>query len=363
MHRRRFVNMVVDSTSSAGDHRAYALHRINVADLFHRGRGRCQHAADDMETEDAVLPQPAMVLRPAGAGSDGDVEFLPLAGSDDGEAVAINSNGRAMLCAAAARTVHVLPDLRGLAGRFTRRPFSLTVGDGLYVIDREWLSSAAPGRGSFQVLTGGGGSAVDLRRRLPAGTLWQWRTLPPPPWATGGRGHSWSIEACAVVGGSEIWVTVAEGHDETYSFDSATGAWRKVGDWALPFMGRAEYVPEHGLWFGLSSASGGWDSDRLLTVHASDLTPGGDVWKWQGLAVSSDELSAEHEDSYLVPLGQRRLCVARFEEDYDDGMCVMLSGVEVVRDTGAKCGLRMLLHRAKRYTLLGKVSRRFCRVF
>ncbi|KAL6847608.1 hypothetical protein ACP4OV_022634 [Aristida adscensionis] len=156
------------------------------------------------------------------------------------------------------------------------------------------------------------------------------------------------------------FVMVAEGHDETYSFDTATGAWRKVGDWALPFMGRAEYVAEHGLWFGLSSAL----AAGTPTVDASDLTPGGNVWKWQGLAVSSDELSAEHEDSYLVPLGQLRLCVARFfEEDYDDGMCVMLSGVEVVRDTGPKCGLRMLLHQAKRYSLLGEVSRRFCRVF
>lgn len=40
----------------------------------------------------------------------------------------------------------------------------------------------------------------------------------------------------------------------TYSFDTARGAWAKQGDWALPFRGLAEYVPENKLWFGLSSS-------------------------------------------------------------------------------------------------------------
>lgn len=39
----------------------------------------------------------------------------------------------------------------------------------------------------------------------------------------------------------------------TYSFDIATSAWTKSGDWRLPFRGRAEHVPEHGLWLGISA--------------------------------------------------------------------------------------------------------------
>ena len=38
--------------------------------------------------------------------------------------------------------------------------------------------------------------------------------------------------------------------------DTATGVWSKASDSPLPFMGRAEYAPELGLWFG-------WDRGLL----------------------------------------------------------------------------------------------------
>jgi hypothetical protein len=43
----------------------------------------------------------------------------------------------------------------------------------------------------------------------------------------------------------------------TYSFDTAGGEWSKLGDWALPFWGRAEYVREYDLSFGFSAADHG----------------------------------------------------------------------------------------------------------
>jgi hypothetical protein len=36
----------------------------------------------------------------------------------------------------------------------------------------------------------------------------------------------------------------------TYAFDTARHAWRQLGQWALPFHGKAEYVPELKLWVG-----------------------------------------------------------------------------------------------------------------
>jgi hypothetical protein len=36
----------------------------------------------------------------------------------------------------------------------------------------------------------------------------------------------------------------------TYAFDAARASWRKEGDWALPFRGRAQYVADYCLWFG-----------------------------------------------------------------------------------------------------------------
>ncbi|RLN28773.1 hypothetical protein C2845_PM05G02760 [Panicum miliaceum] len=52
-------------------------------------------------------------------------------------------------------------------------------------------------------------------------------------------------------GGGPTRILVSKERIGTYSFDTAAEAWSKAGDWTLPFSGRAEYVPEHGLWFGL----------------------------------------------------------------------------------------------------------------
>ena len=39
-----------------------------------------------------------------------------------------------------------------------------------------------------------------------------------------------------------------------YSFHTARRAWRKEGNWALPFHVKAEYVLGCSLWFGISSS-------------------------------------------------------------------------------------------------------------
>ncbi|KAI4969071.1 hypothetical protein ZWY2020_046401 [Hordeum vulgare] len=39
----------------------------------------------------------------------------------------------------------------------------------------------------------------------------------------------------------------------TYCFHIATREWSKARDWLMPFHGKADYVPELGLWFGISS--------------------------------------------------------------------------------------------------------------
>ncbi|KAL6648940.1 hypothetical protein ACP70R_013164 [Stipagrostis hirtigluma subsp. patula] len=322
MKRRRFVNLVVDSF--AGGRPAYTLHRIDLSGLFSR-RQRCSAGA--MEMEEAPLPPPAMTLHPNGPYEVGPVEFLPLTGSKDDDVVAIGLGGCAMLFGAASRAVHVLPDLRRPNGRIS--PMSIAAGGSLYVIDRSPYP-VDPADGGFEALTLGllpGGWPGDkygvLHGRCPG---WYWRSLPPPPFA---------------------------------------GAWSKVGDWALPFHGRADHVAELGLWFGLSYTYRGGDYDRLLTVHASDLTPDGDVWRWEGLPPPSERWSTATAESYLVPLGSRKFCVARFFEiACSNHRCAVFTGVEVVRDKDAKCGLRMHLHRSKRYTFLDDVfHRRFSQVF
>ncbi|KAF8722369.1 hypothetical protein HU200_022477 [Digitaria exilis] len=72
------------------------------------------------------------------------------------------------------------------------------------------------------------------------------------------------IGAYAVVG-STIYVSSAVSGIGTYSFDTLKWAWRQAGQWMLPFYGKAEYVPELNLWFGLSSS-------RPFHLCAADLS-------------------------------------------------------------------------------------------
>jgi len=55
-----------------------------------------------------------------------------------------------------------------------------------------------------------------------------------------------------VGGGTTICVSTAT---TTYSFDTLKSEWSKYGDWVLPFSGKAEHVPELGLWFAMSRTS------------------------------------------------------------------------------------------------------------
>uniref|UniRef100_R7W406 Uncharacterized protein n=1 Tax=Aegilops tauschii TaxID=37682 RepID=R7W406_AEGTA len=70
------------------------------------------------------------------------------------------------------------------------------------------------------------------------------------------------MSAYAVVDDLQIWISTSGAG--TYSYDIASGAWSKLGNWSLPFRGRAEYIPEHNLWFGFTP-----DDLQLCT---SDLT-------------------------------------------------------------------------------------------
>ena len=44
-------------------------------------------------------------------------------------------------------------------------------------------------------------------------------------------------------GSPDMWIS-ADGGAGTYCLDTAKHTWTKVGNWTLPFDGKAEYVPE-----------------------------------------------------------------------------------------------------------------------
>uniref|UniRef100_A0A0E0JVH3 Uncharacterized protein n=1 Tax=Oryza punctata TaxID=4537 RepID=A0A0E0JVH3_ORYPU len=175
---------------------------------------------------------------------------------------------------------------------------------------------------------------------------------PPPPYVNvaGYRGPGGDICGHAVVGDTHILISTT-GYG-TYSFDTATSAWTKSADWRLPFRGRAEHVPEHGLWFGISNM----DNTILGAWNLSSPTPFQQPMASLQLKGFSVESHSGWKDlavyaSQVVHLGAGKLCIAKLFsvdcKERDEINFAMLTGVEVVRGRGGK--LRIVKHKSCRY--------------
>uniref|UniRef100_A0A0E0NQQ1 Uncharacterized protein n=1 Tax=Oryza rufipogon TaxID=4529 RepID=A0A0E0NQQ1_ORYRU len=368
---RRFVNLVLDGIARRQP--SYGLHRVDVSTLFR------PLAADEdeegrrggaMEVEDAQLPRAAMIFHPCpsyGLPSwPSSVDFMPLGsgsgsgrGGEKNDVVAVDYSGSGVLYGAASRAVTILPPMNTPKAF----PVALTIGGNIYVMERYPASSQSPSS-CFEVLV------HDRHPNHPFATPhWHWRLLPPPPFAFTADDALDSIRnffqddddfltAYTAVGGSCIWMTVQStvaAAAGTYSFDTSTATWTKLGDWLLPFRGRAEYAPEHKLWFALSS-----DGNELC---ASDLAaaappPRRNVWKVSPVSPSGSPVTP-----HLVPLGAGRFCIVRFmykgwrsNFDFDEKFAVF-TGVEVRRgcNKNSSTTLQMVNHRSRRYSLLDRV--------
>uniref|UniRef100_A0A0A8XP08 DUF1618 domain-containing protein n=1 Tax=Arundo donax TaxID=35708 RepID=A0A0A8XP08_ARUDO len=356
MSFRRLVHLVVSDMSVR--RRTYSLRSIDMSHLFRRPLecpgGRPDYHPPPMEEnlqemKPSPLPAPAMSFYPPRQMEfhEGQMEFMLLGGRHN-KVVATDQTGRAVLYDP---DQYAVQTLRGFAVPKST-PISFTIGgDHLYVLDvRPW-----PGREEqcFECL--------DYQR--DGDEDWYPRVLPPPP--TYRYKHdpevedfAPSIDSYTVCGdGSRIWIS--EERDGTYSFDIAAAAWSKVGDWALPFSGAAEYVPEHGAWFGLR------DDDRCCVFCAVDLAaatarrPPAVRNLWKDLAPPAEWTVPL--TSHLVHLGSARFCIARFfttnpfGPDADAVYPVthaVFTAVEVERCADADGGLRMVKHGSKLYTLL-----------
>jgi len=87
------------------------------------------------------------------------------------------------------------------------------------------------------------------------------------------------------------------------------GSRSKIGDWVLPFSGRAEYIPEYNLLCTSDlSAASELRPPTLRHIWEDDLKPSED-WV-RGLAMA-----------YAVHLGFGKFCVARFFETPEEDPC------------------------------------------
>ncbi|KAF8664767.1 hypothetical protein HU200_054489 [Digitaria exilis] len=171
--------------------------------------------------------------------------------------------------------------------------------------------------------------------------LWRCDELSPPPYVRAAGYRSTVIDSYAVVGGE---ISVSTQGIGTYCFDTASPAWRKAGDWALPFSGKVEHVPELGVLVGF------WASDlgHRLCASGDDLSSGVDGGRRPMLRAWVD-LEPPHGDWHnvkapqLVSLGSGKFCVGQFfktvvkEPSYleEKGQSfAVLTGVEVVHHGG-----------------------------
>lgn len=355
---RRFVNLLVNKLS--GGCPAFNLHRIDPARLFSRTRSpkpadpapikkALASAAIDKASDLALARLPPATISfdwPRSWNPFGWMDFMAV----KNDIIAVDHEGHTLLYDGAVGSVCAMNPMVDPR----RSSISLTVGNGLYTM--AVVPGPPPKVDYFNALTYG----PPFGNCLPED--WYWRPLQPPPLdydhyvydasyhnSPAGVPHPCTISAYTVVRDSQIWIsTVGAG---TYSFDTTSRAWSKVGEWALPFKGHAEYVPEHGLWFGFS------ESDGQLCV--ADLTLKSPVKQnsWEELPVPGGWIPMA---SHLLPLGSGKFCVVRFFEIIKRGRPrpPFYSGVKVeniavltgVEFHGTAAGsLRMIKHKSKRY--------------
>ncbi|RCV09949.1 hypothetical protein SEVIR_2G074500v4 [Setaria viridis] len=366
---RRFVNLIVGSFT--GHHPASTLHRINPWRCFYPTTQEALAAAEDTAAannrpimEDARLP-PAAISFYKSYEPYGGIHFASL-GSSSNDIISTDQDGNTLLYAAAARAIRVMP----MPHEPKYAPVSITVGDGLYFLNRNPLQDHP-----FEALVHHPRDQQYISTDY-TDEKWYWRPLPPPPYTLdrnecgkvevdeehrrlcyerNGKGP-YVIGAYTVVG-DQIWISTEGGG--TFSFDTTSGLWSKAGNWALPFYGHVEYVPEHALWFGFTSECrqlaacdlGAAMPTRPPVVHTvwDELTPPLPP-RWVPIM------------AFLLPLGGGKLCVARLFDLAEEGWCreksnrhvdvdsfVVFTGVEIGR--GSKGALSMIRHKSRRYSL------------
>ncbi|KAK1614775.1 hypothetical protein QYE76_020292 [Lolium multiflorum] len=354
--RRQFLYLVVHGYTVRRSP-WYALHRIDTSRLFCPD-GSADRAANTVV--DAPLPERRMSFNLPG------IMQFSLLGRQKDKIVGVDDMGRGVLYDEGSHSVRPLPSMappnccHTLLSVAVDPQNDVTKDDGAEDDGSVYVIEADPGQ-PIQAL-------VHDRN-----DDWAWRSLPPPPYihdpSCGTDGCSGADITCHAVDvhregdGSLIWVSIAG--RGTYWLDTATHAWTKAGDWALPFRGQAVPAPELGLWIGFSAMDSGQICASDLAAAVDEDRPPAADHVWDGLAVPEgfSELY-----SHLVYLGGRQFCVAKIFElaphlrhrrclgcfhlpDEDEGKCfAMFTGVTVL-NCGSGRQHRMIKHRSLRYCI------------
>ncbi|CAL5085607.1 unnamed protein product [Urochloa decumbens] len=379
---RQFLNLIVDH----GFPGVRSLCRIDLTlhQLFHptasphppNGAGSGATTAAGLTMDSLPLPNPSFTFRSSAPDDDhGKIDCFPLA---DCAVISADHLGHAFRLDARTLLAGTLPSLHkpkstplslfvpnaGADTDFTRNRNPL--GSSLFVMEKfpkpELSCGGAPHNSDqFEAFVF---HKVRLSDYIKA---WHCHLLPPPPfvrepehWRGGAGGKPPEIGSYGVVGGGSHVCISVEGVG-TYCLETASHTWSEVGKWALPFIGKVEYVPELKLLFGFSG-----DARRLAAADLSAMDSQPQlVGAWEELCLP--EQWKECRDPQFVNLGSGRFCIARFfptaaADDLADGSSsckdfAVLTGVEVVpqqvRDNNGngdngKAELGMVPHKSRR---------------
>ncbi|CAO2153184.1 unnamed protein product [Urochloa humidicola] len=205
---------------------------------------------------------------------------------------------------------------------------------------------------------------------------WRCEELPPPAYV-GDAGYddtATGIGSYGMVGGLVCLSTKGVG---TYCFDMLTRTWTKVGDWALPFSGKIEHVPELGVLVGFPTWN--WNGDQHVCASllpcVKTLTPWTLPATIDGRRPELCEASASLtppdswesvQETQLVSLGGGKLCAVQFFESKKDACTscrcedvdkrfAIFTGLEVGRtgedDGNGEGAIRVIRHKSKLYML------------
>uniref|UniRef100_A0ACD5TMP1 Uncharacterized protein n=1 Tax=Avena sativa TaxID=4498 RepID=A0ACD5TMP1_AVESA len=193
----------------------------------------------------------------------------------------------------------------------------------------------------FEVLT----CRIRPDEHFSAQKTWHCDALPRPPFFHHRPVQCTSVSSYAVVGNIICVSLAAVG---TYCFDMVSRMWSFAGDWQMPFSGKAEYVPELKLWFGVSA-----DNHQLPCAANLSLVPGGhapekqECYIWGDPNLPVDWLPDLYYPAQMVCLGSGRFCIMNYFEDMvgrsswmgelsdaDGDPIAVFSGLEVLAGNG-----------------------------
>ncbi|CAN6323015.1 unnamed protein product [Urochloa humidicola] len=300
---RRYVCLAVNQFSYG----TYPLRRIDASSLFYPTNPT---KVTTMPPDEAPLPDPCISFSPSRPRIGTErLDFFGFFGLGQKKTLlaAVNYNGISHTYDVDDR-IRIISEIASPQEPKRCEPVTVALGDALYVLDRKLIAGILR---CFEALTFG-----PPKELLCGSSNWQWSTLQPPPFMFEHGYKTTDIDAYTVVGGSDILISTPD--VGTYSFDTVSSSWDKVGDWKLPFHGRADFFSEYGAWLGFSA-----EDNRLccsLNLGAStQRQPVLDmVWDDPSLQLVLDDPNQKGYTrvlkSQLVHLGSGKFCVAKLLE-------------------------------------------------